>query len=179
MFQQGTTEAEREQVLALWLYEEGPFPNNPSLPALIYHGAFEPAADLALRIERTFAENGWSSGWRNGVYGFHHFHSTAHEVLGCYRGRASLQLGGPGGPLITIQCGDVLVIPAGVAHCSELTSADFAVVGCYANGEQYDMQSGDPSDLAQAKARIARVAMPTADPVHGASGPLLLHWLSS
>lgn len=160
----------------MWLYEEGPFPNNPTLPALVYHRAFEPSPDLALHIERTFAGNGWCNGWRNGVYAFHHYHSSAHEALGCYSGQASLQLGGPGGPLIMIACGDVVVIPAGVAHCSERTSGDFAVVGCYANGAEWDMQSGDPAALAAATARIARVTLPAADPVHGATGPLLQHW---
>jgi uncharacterized protein YjlB len=178
MVQQGTTETQQEQVVALWLYEEGSFPNNAALPALVYHRAFEPSADLVVRIEHTFEENGWSNGWRNGVYAFHHFHSTAHEVLGCYRGQASVQLGGPGGPLIALACGDVLVIPAGVAHCSEHTSADFAVVGCYANGAEYDMGAGDPAELTEAKARIANVALPVADPVHGSSGPLLSHWRS-
>jgi uncharacterized protein YjlB len=179
MVQQGMSETEREQVLTLWLYEEGPFPNNAALPALVYHRAFEPSSDLVARIEQTFAANGWTNGWRNGVYPFHHYHSTAHEVLGCYRGQASVQLGGPGGPLITIACGDVLVIPAGVAHRAERKSTDFAVVGCYANGAEYDMRSGDPEELVEASARIARVALPTCDPVHGSSGPLLLHWQPS
>jgi len=176
-----TATLEREQVLSLWLYPDGPFPNNPTLPVLVYHRAFDlSGADPARLIERTFASNGWCNGWcngwRNGVYPFHHFHSTAHEVLGCYRGQAALQLGGPGGPLISIACGDVIVIPAGVSHRSELSSSDFAVVGSYANGAQWDMQSGESDDRAAITERIARVALPEADPVHGASGPLLQHW---
>jgi len=171
-----TSQPEHEQVVSLWIYEEGPFPNSPELPALVYHRAFEAVSDLAEVIERTFAKNGWTNGWRDGVYPFHHFHSTAHEVLGCYRGQASLQLGGPGGPRISIARGDVLVIPAGVSHCSEATSSDFAVVGCYANGEQYDMCAGDPEEHDDAVARIAKVELPPADPVHGYSGPLLQYW---
>jgi uncharacterized protein YjlB len=171
------SQPEHEQVVTLWLYEEAPFPNNPDLPALVYHRAFEPSVpNLAEVIERIFEANGWSNGWRNGVYPFHHFHSTAHEVLGCYRGQASVQLGGPAGPRLTIARGDVLVIPAGVSHRSETTSSDFAVVGCYANGEQQDMRCGEPAERAADTARIARVALPVADPVHGAGGPLLQHW---
>ena len=62
-----TSPGQSEQVVALWLYEEGPFPNNPRLPALVYHRAFEPGAELVRLIEKTFARNGWSNGWRNGV----------------------------------------------------------------------------------------------------------------
>lgn len=169
---------EPEQVAVLRLFEEGAFPNNPALPALVYHRAFDFAdvADPAAHVERVFARHGWFNGWRDGVYDFHHFHSTAHEVLGCYRGRAKLQLGGPGGPTLELSSGDVLVLPAGVSHRRIEGSPDFAVVGAYAAGTDWDMSCGDPDERAEADARIARVALPAADPVHGASGPLLEHW---
>ncbi len=165
-------------IVTLRLYEDAPFPNNAVLPVLLYHGAFalDGVADAPALIERTFHKNGWSNGWRNGIYEFHHYHSTAHEVLGCYSGRARAQLGGPGGPIVTLAAGDVLVLPAGVSHKKIDSSSDFAVVGCYAHGADYDMNSGDDDERPAADERIARLRLPDADPVYGPSGPLCSHW---
>ena len=98
-------------------------------------------------FENRFAANGWTGAWRNGVYGYHHYHATTHEVLGCYAGSALLQLGGPDGAVHAIAAGDVVVIPAGVAHRRVDASDDFAVVGAYPDGVTPDLQEGggDPS----------------------------------
>jgi uncharacterized protein YjlB len=155
-----------------------PFPNNARLPALLYRAALRlvASAKAAESIEKTFARNGWTSGWRDGVYNYHHYHSTAHEVLGCYAGRGLIQLGGPDGPTFEFKRGDVLLLPAGVAHKSADTSKDFSVVGAYAQGRAYDMLRGradEPADVAQ---RIAQVPLPELDPVYGKQGPLAEHW---
>ncbi len=173
----GTSES-LGHVVTLRIYEEGAFPNNAMLPVLLFHGAFdlEGALDGAGVIEGTFHRHGWTNGWRNGVFAFHHYHSTAHEVLGCYAGEARLQLGGPAGPEVRLSRGDVLVLPAGVAHMRLDSSNDFAVVGCYANGADYDMNSGADDERPEADRRIAAVALPEADPVHGPSGPLFGFW---
>ncbi|QJD15557.1 cupin domain-containing protein [Paracoccus sanguinis] len=112
-------------------------------------------------FERRFSANGWSGTWRGGVYARHHFHATTHEVLGCYAGTARLQLGGPAGEVHDIAAGDVVVIPAGLAHCNQGSSADFAVVGAYPGGVSPDLQDG---------AGDAEVALPrpARDPVLGA-----------
>jgi uncharacterized protein YjlB len=166
------------QVEAHPLTAQGLFPNNPRLPALVYRGAFQLPAygDTAGTIERTFSRHGWSGGWRDGVYNYQHYHSTAHEVLGCYAGRASVQLGGPSGPVVELKRGDVLVLPAGVAHKSTESSKDFSVVGAYAGGRSYDMRRGRPDEQEVALRSIAEVPLPEADPVLGAEGPLLRHW---
>src|SRR4051812_38674128 len=90
--------------------DDGAIPNS-RLPLLVYRDAVP--ADPAL-IERIFAANRWPPAWRNGVYEFHHFHSVAHEVLGVARGEVSVLFGGPGGQVLTVKAGDVVVIPAGV-----------------------------------------------------------------
>ncbi|HEV8246538.1 MAG TPA: cupin domain-containing protein [Polyangiaceae bacterium] len=171
-------EAPLGRIVSLRLYEDAGFPNNASLPVLLYHQAFDlkDVDDPGALIERVFACHGWSNGWRSGIYDFHHYHSTAHEVLGCYAGKARVQLGGPSGPTLEFQRGDVLVIPAGVAHKNVEAGRSFRVVGAYANGADYDMNSGREGERPLADERIAQLPRPEADPVHGPSGPLLQHW---
>ncbi|MBV8412103.1 MAG: cupin, partial [Alphaproteobacteria bacterium] len=64
--------------------DDGQTPNNPRLPMLVYPAAVEVAGqvDPAVPFETLFARHGWTDGWRNGVFSFLHFHTTAHEVLG-------------------------------------------------------------------------------------------------
>src|ERR1700722_21006954 len=71
----------------LHLKPNGWMPNSP-LPVLLYRNALPVTGDLASTMERLFTTNGWPPQWRNGVYSFHHFHSTAHEVLGFAAGHA-------------------------------------------------------------------------------------------
>src|SRR5580698_348513 len=95
--------------------DDGTIPNS-RLPLLVYRDAVP--ADAAA-IERMFTANRWPAAWRDGVHSFHHFHSTAHEVLGVARGEASVLFGGPNGTALTVRAGDVVVVPAGVAHCNQ------------------------------------------------------------
>lgn len=171
-------DAKRAEVTPHVLQRQESFLNNPKLPALHYQAAFPnlPVVRAAEAVERIFTRNGWSSSWRDGVYNYHHYHTTAHEVLGCYAGRGLIQLGGPDGPVVEFKRGDVLVLPAGVAHKSADTSKDFSVVGAYAHGRAYDMQRASNEELAAAERNIAAVPLPELDPVYGAGGPLAQHW---
>ncbi len=90
---------------------------------------------------------------------------TAHEVLGCFAGRATLTIGGPGGQTIEITAGDALMLPAGTGHKCEAASDDFAVVGAYPAGQDWDVVT-TPADDAT-RARIAAVSVPDRDPVTG------------
>jgi uncharacterized protein YjlB len=173
-----TRDTKRAEVVAHLLPPHEAFPNNPRLPALHYRAAFPnlPKVKAAETIERTFGRNGWSSGWRDGVYNYHHYHATAHEVLACYAGRGLIQLGGPDGPVVEFARGDVLVLPAGVAHKSADTSKDFSVVGAYADGRDYDMQRANADDLAKLAQTVASVPVPQRDPVYGANSLLSEHW---
>ena len=93
----------------------GWMPNNPALPVLIYRGVVK-AGDPS-SIEARLRRNGWRPDWRDGVYPFHHYHSTAHEALACTAGEATLMLGGEDGRQIDVAAGDLLVLPAGTGHC--------------------------------------------------------------
>ena len=123
-----------------------------------------------------FAANGWGGSWRNGIYSFHHYHSTAHEVLAVAHGRARVQFGGESGPKIDVQQGDVVVIPAGVAHKNLGASTNLLVVGAYPEGQPWDMNHGRPGERPRTDENIRRVPRPEADPVNGGTGPLIEWW---
>src|SRR5689334_8086796 len=95
--------------------DDGIVPNS-RLPLVVYRGALPESGDRAAACEAMFAKNGWPDSWRNGIHPFHHYHSTAHEALGIARGHARVRLGGENGQTIELRAGDVVVIPAGVAH---------------------------------------------------------------
>src|SRR3954454_12300552 len=113
-------------------FEEDDGIPNSRLPVLVYHRV--PEARRAIDCEQLFAANGWRGAWRDGIYPFHHFHSTSHEVLGVAQGSARVRLGGPGGTAAELGAGDVVVIPAGVGHMCEDASPDFLVLGAYPDG---------------------------------------------
>jgi uncharacterized protein YjlB len=145
--------------------DDGSIPNS-RLPVLIYPGAVERIAGPAA-YEELFAGNGWTGGWHDGIFPFHHFHSTAHEVLGIAAGRVSVMLGGPRGRRFELRAGDVVVLPAGTGHCNVGASSDLLVVGAYPNGMRWDLRRGDPAEHEEVLANIARVPVPDADPVRG------------
>jgi uncharacterized protein YjlB len=134
--------------------------------------------EFASAVEAAFHRNGWGDSWRNGIYGTHHYHSTAHEALGVYAGSARVQLGGESGPVFEIRAGDVVVIPAGVAHKRLSSTADFAVVGAYPDGQRPDMCYGSSGERPRTEENIRRVPAPGKDPVFGDGGPLLDAWKS-
>jgi len=160
------------------LADDGVFPNNAVLPLLLYRAAI-PGHDTEARadaFERAFTRNGWHGSWRDGVFPYHHYHAEAHEVLGIAGGEAEILFGGDSGVRVTVQAGDAVVIPAGVAHCRLRASPDFLVVGAYPMGQSPDMRTGRPEERARALVTIPKVALPEADPVHGPGGPLDRHW---
>lgn len=132
----------------LRLAPNGWIPNHPRLPVLVYRDAIAPSGrDPAARFEARFAQNGWPPQWRNGVYDFHHFHPSTHEVLG---------------------------IAAGTGHCRIDASRDFLVVGAYPPDQ--DTGISRTALDAERLAALERVGYPKSDPLYGAQGPLVKLW---
>lgn len=152
--------------------DDGRFPNS-ALPLLVYRGALPP--DPAA-MERAFAANRWSNSWRDGIFDYHHFHSIAHEVLGIAAGEVRVAFGGPLGEEVAVRAGDVVVVPAGIAHRKLGGSADLLVVGAYPGGSDYDIRRGDPAEHAAAVRAVAAVPLPGSDPVSGRGGHLFRLW---
>jgi len=156
--------------------DDGETPNN-RWPLILYRGAvkLDDAYDPAAIFETLFAANGWTGSWRDSMYGWLHYHSNTHEVLGLARGWLHARFGGAKGRLIRVKAGDVLVLPAGTGHFCEGASKDILIVGAYPGARKYDECKPKDTD-AKIRAAIRRVPRPRRDPVYGAKGPLFGAW---
>jgi len=165
------------QVQEYLFEDDGRIPNNPNLPLLVYPRVLYEAEQQPSRSKKLLAKNGWGGAWVDGVFSYHHYHSTSHEVLCALSGRASIAFGGPEGETVEVQAGDVVVIPAGVGHRNGGSSGDFSVVGAYPRGqESYDLCTGEEGERPEVLENIRDVPLPKADPLFGEDGPLLRHW---
>ena len=170
-------DAEDDGFESLLLSDDGTFPNYGRLRVILYRDAilFE-GDDHAAEIERVFLANDWHNPWRNGIFEYHHYHATAHEVLGIAAGTVTVELGGDEGPVLELGAGDVVVLPAGVAHRNVDSSDDLVVVGAYPPGQIWDMNTGGEDERPRVDASIAAVPLPMTDPVYGENGPVVTLW---
>lgn len=170
-------------------------PNSSILhkPLLIYHAAFLGAGDdddehthsvstAAAAVEAHLRFVGVVvPHWRYSMYPTTHFHSTTHEVLCVTSGRARLCFGGEANPArveATVQAGDVMVLPAGVAHrlLEDLSGGrgrrGFEMVGSYPKGFDWDMCYGKAEEQEKVKS-IGKLEWFQKDPIFGEHGPVL------
>jgi uncharacterized protein YjlB len=160
-----------------FIFEDAGHIPNSALPLVVYRGVRSGSGErLAVWFEEIFSRNHWPAAWRYTVYNFTHYHSTCHEVMGIYQGNATLRLGNSTGVTLEVNPGDALVIPAGVSHRRLESSPDFCAVGAYPRGQQPDILRGRPDDRPTADENIARVSLPTADPVYGPFEGLVEIW---
>ncbi len=158
------------------LNDDGIYPNS-KLPVLIYQHALNiPLRAYYETVKEIFAVNGWANSWAGGIYSYHHYHSNTHEVLGICKGNCVLITGGPGGAVFTLSKGDVIIIPAGVAHKNLKTSEDFMCVGAYPDGVFFDVRTGKKSERPMVDNTINKLTLPAKDPVYGKEGPLFDYW---
>ncbi len=158
-----------------YLTDDGVFPNN-RLPVLHYRRVLSlPVLFPSAFVKKLFGKNQWTNAWKNGIYHYHHYHSLTHEVLGVYAGKATLLLGGEKGVHLTIEKGDVLLIPAGVAHKNMDPDSTVKCVGAYPDGRDYDMNYGQAGERPRTDETIRQVPLPSMDPVFGK--PIHKFWL--
>lgn len=169
-----TEEGEMVDVSTHLFADDGRIPNNPKLPMLVYRGVLDlSGGDPAGECLQRFARHGWDRGWRNGIFPYAHFHSTAHEALGICSGWARVRLGGETGMETEVRAGDALVLPAGTGHQNLGASGDLMVVGAYPRGPDWDLCRGEPGERPGVLEAIAQVPMPDNDPLFGENGPLM------
>lgn len=159
-----------------YVKDDGIFPNS-HLPIIYYPKVLKlPKLFPAQHIKNLFRKNNWANNWKQGIYTYHHYHSTTHEVLGICKGETLLQLGGENGITLFVEAGDVLIIPAGVAHMNLGEENDVSVVGAYPDGRDFDMNYGKPGERPKTDHNVASIPLPLTDPVFGEDGELLHAW---
>jgi len=167
------TPVQQLNIIRFLIQDDGQFPNNGKFPLLIYkHGI---TADETL-IRDILESNRWVNSWKDSIFDYHHYHSTTHEVLIVLQGTASIQFGGPQGPVQSVEPGDVIIIPAGVAHKLDVADKNFQVVGAYPEGMKYDIKYGKTGERPQADENINSLPVPEFDPLYGLEGPLGKNW---
>ena len=161
-------------VITHLLAANGPIPNHPRWPLLVYPAVVQLARPEA--FEALFTGNRWPAAWRNGVHPFHHYHSNSHEALGVYEGEVTVQFGGERGITVTAKPGDVIVLPAGTGHKKLSSRGALGIVGAYPEGSHPDTCMPPFARANSNAAKVAQVELPPSDPVYGPAGPLFDHW---
>jgi len=149
---------------------------NSRFPVLVYRNAI---AGTPKEFEARLRLNGWFPDWYSskGLYPKHHFHSDAHELIGFTRGSQQGLLGGDDGVEVLLNAGDVVVLPAGVAHLGLAISDDLQTVGAYPLGYGiHDFRLCEEAEFGEALESVLRVPIPPTDPLYGAGGPLPEIW---
>lgn len=110
------------------------------------------------------------------MYSTSHFHSNTHEILAIFSGSAKLCFGGEENshrfePVV--EEGDVIVVPAGVAHRLLEDRGGFSMVGSYPCGKSWDLCYGR-EDEAEKVNQIRHLGWFAKDPIYGDEGPALV-----
>lgn len=160
----------------IFLSDDGVFPNS-SLPVLYYNQVITKDGDNnSMEFIKLFNSYNWTNHWVGGIHTIHHYHSNTHEVLGVIKGGTTLMLGGGNGQKLDIEQGDVLVIPAGVAHKNLGSENQVLCVGAYPEGRGYDINYGASGERPLVDRNIGSVSIPDTDPIYGKEAGLAKIW---
>lgn len=145
-------------------------------PFFIYHSAFPSSASASAISSHLQHVGAVEPQWCYTMYDTTHFHSSSHEVLVVASGRARLCFGGEDNPdrvEPVVQKGDVMVVPAGVAHrLLQDLDGGFQMVGSYPVGCNWDMCYGKKGEESKIEA-IRDLVWFEKDPIYGDKGPVL------
>uniref|UniRef100_A0A7S1BIQ6 Cupin type-2 domain-containing protein n=1 Tax=Corethron hystrix TaxID=216773 RepID=A0A7S1BIQ6_9STRA len=152
----------------LFMKSDGTFPNNPNHPLLIFRGTsnFTGKEDEG---RRALQKAGWTAPWKWIVFPYHHYHSSAWEILMCVRGSGLLQLGGEAGPEISVEVGDIILIPPGFVHKQLSSFGGFSILGSYPSVKGKNVKIDEirgPATQTQLE-NILRCESPKNEPVTG------------
>ncbi|KAF2091216.1 hypothetical protein K490DRAFT_54110 [Saccharata proteae CBS 121410] len=169
-------------------YHFSPTPHvpNSTLPVLLYRNVLPHPPDAA-SVQAFIEPNRWLRGGVFKTVTTHHFHSLTHECYAVFRGSSTLLLGrGPldcadeaAATVVEVEEGDVIILPAGVAHCSLDSAHDYEYMGLYPEGSPHwdnNWCKADAQETAAKAANAAKVPVPSDDPIYGRGGPLCSIW---
>ena len=163
-------------VIADIINRNGNFPNNESLPLIIYKNVIHFENVTAKEIQKFLHKNKWINSWVDGIYNYHHYHSNTHEALIVYDGHCRVEIGGDKGNQYEIEKGDVIIFPAGVSHKNLTSTKDFKTIGSYPIDVDYDMNYGKAEEHPKVDENIKQVPLPNTDPIFGEDGLLFQYW---
>ncbi len=165
-----------QEILHQLILPNGFFPNNRRFPLLLYKQTFAMTSQLPQALQELLQRNHWGNSWIDSIYDSHHYHSTTHEVLVMIEGEGTVQFGGDDGKIYGVSQGDVVIIPAGVAHKSLSLSKNFQCIGAYPWRVDGDMKYGKAREHPQVDEQIKNAGLPKSDPVFGVQGLLFDYW---
>jgi uncharacterized protein YjlB len=146
----------------IFLEDDQGFPNNQDHPLLIFRKAFvDGSYDQG---SEKLMQQGWTRPWIWDIFTCHLYHSNAWEVLVCMKGQAQVQFGGPSGPTLPFEEGDVALVPPGVAHKQVSSQNEFQVLGSYPKtAPQFDNVRREPTK--QQRRNILNCETPIREPI--------------
>ncbi|UPX09313.1 uncharacterized protein EKO05_0000004 [Ascochyta rabiei] len=162
---------------------------NSQYPVLIYRNVIpEPQDETETSI--FLQRYGWVKKGTWGAITIKHFHPNTHECYGVIQGKSELIFGEGGsdvpgtGVRRTVYKGDVVVIPAGVAHASAAPDSKdtpegqmYRYIGVYPkDAPKWRNELGETRIIGSALGTEARNVVVPEDPVYGVSGPLVGLW---